>query len=236
MKRRIELTGVLLLMIGMLIFSRKLSHLVSGTAVKGAEQVTVVLDAGHGGEDPGKIGINNALEKDINLAIAKKVEKLLKEENISCKMTRTEDVMLSGEGASGRKAADMKERVRIINEIKPEIAVSIHQNSYSEESIKGAQVFYYAHSKNGEAAAKIMQQSLKCLDVDNHREAKANDTYYLLKKTEPTTIIVECGFLSNSKEAQKLQEEEYQNEVAKAITEGIKACIDLETTGTKVTQ
>lgn len=236
MKRRIQLTGVLLLLIGVLICSRRLSHRVSGIAVTGTNSVMVVLDAGHGGDDPGKIGIDNSLEKDINLEIARKVETLLKRENISCKMTRTDDVSLAPDVSSGQKAADMKERVRIINEMKPKIAVSIHQNSYTEEAIKGAQVFYYAHSKAGETAAKIMQQALLALDESNHREAKANDTYYLLKKTEPTTLIVECGFLSNREEAQKLQDEEYQNKAAQAIAEGIITCIDLETKGTKIRQ
>lgn len=227
MKRKLELTFVLLVLVGVLIFSRRLGKMVSEEASGEIERVDVIIDAGHGGDDPGKIGINQALEKDINLQIAKKVEKLLKERNISCKMTRTEDVLIAPEGSKQKKIEDMKERVRIINETKPVVAVSIHQNSYTEEAIKGAQVFYYEHSDEGEKMAKMMQEALKALDEENHREAKGNETYYLLKKTKVPTMIVECGFLSNRAEAEKLTEEAYQNEAAKAITEGICQCISL---------
>ena len=227
MKRKLELTFVLLLMIGALIFSRRLSKMIAQEASGKIDSVDVIIDAGHGGTDPGKVGINQALEKDINFEIAKKLEKLLKEKNISCKMVRTEDRLLAQEGSKQKKIEDMKERDRIINEIRPSLAVSIHQNSYTEESIKGAQVFYYKHSKKGEELAKQMQEALKALDETNHREAKANETYYLLKKTEVPTIIVECGFLSNREEAEKLSGEEYQNEAAKAIAEGIEQCISL---------
>ena len=154
MKRKLELTFVLLLMIGALIFSRRLSRMIAQEASGKIDSVDVIIDAGHGGTDPGKVGINQALEKDINLEIAKKLEKLLKEKNISCKMVRTEDRLLAPEGSKQKKIEDMKERVRMINEIRPTLAVSIHQNSYTEESIKGAQVFYYKHSKKGEELAK----------------------------------------------------------------------------------
>ena len=127
---------------------------------------------------------------------------------------------------SNKKIADMKKRVALINETKPDIAVSIHQNSYHEESIKGAQVFYYTHSKEGERAATVMQEALKALDTNNKRQAKENSTYYMLKRTEVPTIIVECGFLSNAQEAEKLKNEEYQDKVAEAICAGIIKWLD----------
>lgn len=227
MRRKIQLTGALLLMIGALVLSRKLSDMVSGTAIMLDHTVDVVIDAGHGGSDPGKVGINEVKEKDLNLAIAAKVEALLEKRNISCKMTRTGDEGVSGDGEQS-KIADMKARVQMINDLKPKLAVSIHQNSYPQEEVKGAQVFYFKHSKGGEAAALLMQTALKTLDESNHREAKANDTYYLLKKTEPPTIIVECGFLTNPEEAEKLAGEEYQNQVAEAIVSGIEVCLGKE--------
>lgn len=224
MKRKIQLTCALLLMIGALVLSRKLSDMVSGTAVGTKDAVDVIIDAGHGGSDPGKVGVNKVQEKDLNLEIAKKVETLLKKKNISCKMTRTGDAGVSGNGGQS-KIEDMKARVSLINEAKPKLAVSIHQNSYPQADVKGAQVFYFKHSKAGEEKALIMQKALKILDETNHREAKANDTYYLLKKTEPPTIIVECGFLSNPEEAEKLADEEYQNQVAEAVVSGIESCL-----------
>lgn len=97
------------------------------------------------------------------------------------------------------------------------MVVSIHQNSYHEEGIHGAQVFYYSHSSDGEKAAVIMQKALLAVDSDNTRQAKANDTYYILKRTEVPTVIVECGFLSNNEEAEKLVTKEYQQLLAEAI-------------------
>ena len=96
----------------------------------------------------------------------------------------------------------MKARVAVINETAPVLAVSIHQNSYHQEGVKGAQVFYYTHSEEGKKAAELMQEALLVLNTENNRKAKANDTYYLLKRTEAPTIIVECGFLSNWEEAE----------------------------------
>lgn len=181
-----------------------------------ASETLVVLDAGHGGFDPGKIGINGALEKDINLIISQKVKKYLEDQGIRVIMTRE-----NGGELADSKVEDLKARVTSINENSPAIAVSIHQNSYSEESIHGAQVFYYTHSKAGEQAAKMLQEAMLEVDPENHRQAKANDTYYLLKKTKETTVIVECGFLSNQKEADLLVTDEYQEKMAAAIAKGI---------------
>ena len=107
-------------------------------------------------------------------------------------------------------------------EAQADIFVSIHQNSYSEEYVKGAQVFYYATSLQGKSMAEMMQKTMtEVLDKDNRREAKANDSYYLLKKTQTPIIIAECGFLSNSEEAGLLTKESYQDRVAWAIHLGV---------------
>ena len=180
------------------------------------DKIRIVVDSGHGGSDPGKVGINGALEKDVNLKIAKKIEKLLEKNHVQVIMTREDE-----NGLADSKVEDMKKRVSIINEKKPVLAVSIHQNSYGQESIHGAQVFYYSHSKEGEAAAQVMQEALLSIDPGNKRQAKANDTYYMLKKTEVPLIIVECGFLSNQEEAEKLVTEEYQMKIAEAVCEGV---------------
>ena len=101
-------------------------------------------------------------------------------------------------------------------------SVSIHQNSYPQESVKGAQVFYYGQSKEGKELAETLQKTLVAqLDPQNHRQAKANESYYLLKKTPSPTVIVECGFLSNWKEAKALNTEEYQERMAWTIHMGI---------------
>lgn len=229
LRRKIELLMALLLLLGAIAASKRLSEYVSEYASGKAEEKkedTVVIDAGHGSGDPGKIGVNNVLEKDLNLQISKKIQSCLEKEGIKVVMTRTDDTGLYDNSAGNRKAADMKKRVELINETKPVIAVSIHQNSYHDGSIKGAQVFYYTHSKEGEAAAKLMQEELRTFDDSNKRQAKENSTYYMLKRTEVPTIIVECGFLSNPEEAEKLKTEEYQKQVVQAISSGIIKWLD----------
>jgi len=182
----------------------------------------VVIDAGHGGNDPGKIGINGAEEKEINLQIAEKVKKYLEANDVRVVMTRTGDEGLYDPEAPNKKVQDMKRRIEIIDETAPKVTVSIHQNSYPEEYVHGAQVFFYTGSSEGEELARAIQRQLvQKVDPENKRQVKENDSYYLLKKTGATIVIVECGFLSNSEEAQKLCSDEYQEEIAWAIHMGI---------------
>ena len=189
----------------------------------GEEKTCIVIDAGHGGTDPGKIGINGKKEKDINLQIAKELKKKLEKEGIEVVMTRESDEGLYNSSSRNKKVDDMKKRCKIIDEAKPVFTISIHQNSYPEEYVKGAQVFYYGQSQEGKELAEILQESMvQQLDKENHRTAKANESYYLLKKTESPTGIVECGFLSNSEEAKLLADKDYQKKVAEAIHTGIK--------------
>lgn len=183
-------------------------------------QYIVVVDAGHGGRDSGKTSDTGTEEKDINLSIALMVQENLENAGITVVMTRTEDVGLYNDGDSNKKVADMKARLSVIEESNCNFAVSIHQNSYSDPSIKGAQVFYYATSTEGkELAEKLQQDLVDNIDPDNHRKAKANDTYYLLKKTSVPMIIVECGFLTCPEEEKLLLTEEYQKKLAEQIAE-----------------
>ena len=187
-----------------------------------AGEICVVIDAGHGGSDPGKVGINGALEKEINLLIAKKLQKILEAQNIKTVMTRTEDAGLYEENISNKKVQDMKHRVEIIEQSGCVLVVSIHQNSYQQEEIQGSQVFYYTGSQEGRKLAELIQASLiKRVDRDGTRVAKGNDDYYLLRKTSVPIVIVECGFLSNYTEAQQLISDAYQEKTAWAIHMGI---------------
>lgn len=189
-------------------------------AAEGSKEV-VVIDPGHGGFDPGKVGTRETLEKDINLAIAKKVEKILSDSGYTTYMTRTEDVALCNGDEPSKKLTDMKRRVALIEEKKPAIAVSIHQNSYSAGT-KGAQVFYYTRSEEGKKLANILQASIRdAVGDDNHRVEKANDSYYMLRKVSCPLVIVECGFLSNPEEEALLCDEKYQERMAQGICEGI---------------
>lgn len=188
----------------------------------------VVIDAGHGGIDPGKVGINQALEKDVNLEIALKLRKYLEAQDIEVVMTRTEDKGLYQETDANKKVQDMKARLSIMEEAGPKLVVSIHQNSYPEESVNGVQVFYYRDSAAAKEAALLMQEQLiTSLRPDKEREAKENTTYYILKKTTVPTIIVECGFLSNAKEAALLVTPDYQERVAWAVHLGVLRYLNL---------
>jgi len=182
----------------------------------------VVLDPGHGGFDPGKVGVGEVLEKDINLAIALELRELLEQNDVAVIMTREEDVGLDRLNEGSKKNSDMRNRVNLVNQSKADLAVSIHQNSFTEPSSRGAQVFYHVESSSGKRLAEILQEQLKqTLQDGNHRVAKSNDSYYMLKKTECPFAIVECGFLSNPEESELLQKEEYQKKLAWAIHLGV---------------
>ncbi len=223
MKKKIELGMAIILLISAAILSRKEAQIMAVNSEAGTvNENCIVVDAGHGGDDPGKIGINGVLEKDINLTIAYKLRDLLESQGYEVIMTRTTGEGLYQPGTKNMKVEDMQKRCEIITKAMPLFTVSIHQNSYPEEYVKGAQVFYYGQSKEGEELAKKIQSSLVAhLDPENHRVEKANESYYLLKKTPTPTVIVECGFLSNSEEADLLNTNEYQDKVAWAIMMGI---------------
>ena len=158
-----------------------------------SEKKTVVIDSGHGGKDPGKVGINGAQEKELNLQIAEKLKKYLEEHQITVVMTRTKD-----EGLADSQVEDLKARVELIDKESPALAVCIHQK-----------------------AAEVMQTELKNFDQEHAREIKGNTTYYMLKNTKSPIVIVECGFLSSPVEAGMLIDEAYQQKLAQAIGNGI---------------
>lgn len=189
----------------------------------------IVIDAGHGGKDPGKVGVNGSLEKDINLAIALILRDLMEQEGFIVHMVRETDCGLYEETDSNKKREDMRNRVKLIEEVKPDLAVSIHQNSFTQEGSCGAQVFYYEASVEGKKFAGIMQKNIKEYIADgNHRVEKANTAYYMLKKSSCPLIIIECGFLSNYRESNLLTTHEYQTKMAEAIRNGILSYLSLE--------
>ena len=178
---------------------------------------TIVLDAGHGGWDPGKTGTTGADEKELNLAVVGKLAEYLEQGGAEVILTRGNDDALG----SGKKA-DMAERKRIANVSDADILVSIHQNAFPSAKAKGAQVFYHKNSENGKVLAECIQESLKNrVDGSNQRMAKENKDYYILRTTEIPAVIVECGFLSNAEEEKLLNNAEYQEKLAWAIYCGV---------------
>lgn len=218
-KRILEIIMALILLVSAFILSRESADLVE--VISGSvkpERLTVVIDPGHGGFDPGKVSVTGALEKDINLEIALILKKFLEAEDITVILTRSDDSGLYSKSSSNKKVQDLKARCSMIEKEKPDLAISIHQNSYHEEYVKGAQVFYYSRSEMGKKAAELMQEELiRILDPENNRQVKPNDNYYMLKNTNVPTIIVESGFLSNWKEAELLENPYYQEKIAWAI-------------------
>ncbi len=221
--RKGEMLMAAMLLLFVFLVSRHGGMMVSGrNVVAGGKQPVVVLDSGHGGIDPGKIGVDKSQEKDINLQIAQKVKAYLENSDVEVIMTREDDLGLYEDGASNKKREDMQNRCKLINETKPDVVVSIHQNSYHEEPISGGQVFYYKDSEQGKRLAEILQKRFDfVLGEKNTRLAKPNSSYYLLLHVKSPIVIVECGFLSNWAEAAALNSEEYQDRLAWTIHMGI---------------
>lgn len=197
-----------------------------GAVLAGKEQFqepkVIVIDSGHGGIDPGVVGIDGLEEKGINLKIARYLGEYLEEEGFQAVFTREDDRGLYEEDSPNKKNQDLKKRCEIIKETDPFLTVSIHQNSYQDQSVCGPQVFYYTGSEKGGELAEYIQEALnEELEIQRPRKAKANDSYYLLKKSEGIVNIVETGFLTNPREAELLQTEEYQKKCARAISSGI---------------
>lgn len=191
-------------------------------------QKIIMLDPGHGGEDPGKVSeYGSNKEKDLNLDIALKTKDLLEKEGYKVIMTRTEDVLVYQPGTTNvvqKRKQDLLRRKKMMDEDGADIVVSIHMNGFGETKYYGAQTFFPPSSQESQKLALSLQKSLKeNLDNENNRQPQAKkEPIIILKNFKTTTTIVECGFLSNAEEDKKLESDEYRSRVAFAIKEGIK--------------
>ncbi|MBQ4648809.1 MAG: N-acetylmuramoyl-L-alanine amidase [Clostridia bacterium] len=185
-------------------------------------ETTIIIDAGHGGKDPGAIA-NNLIEKDINLSVAQKLESFLSLSGYNVIMTRNEDALLSsGQSDVNFKRDDLKQRLNIIEQTENCIFVSIHMNKFSESAAKGLQTFYSSNNIESQKLATVIQEYAKILDPENKREIKPdNGNIYILEHSQKPSVLIECGFLSNSDDAAKLKTEKYQQELAYVIFGGI---------------
>ena len=185
----------------------------------------IAIDPGHGGVDPGAVSKNGVKEDEINLKIALKLKRLIEQSGGIVFMTRTTDMGLyTSESKTLRqmKTEDLRKRKELIENSKSEILISIHLNSFIRPSYYGAQTFYKKESEEGEKLALMMQEELRnILDKDNKRQPQKRDDVYILKEVSMPAVLVECGFLSNSKEEQLLVDETYQEKIAWAIYVGI---------------
>lgn len=188
---------------------------------------TILIDPGHGGIDGGAVSKNGIMEKDINLKISLKLRDKLTKEGYNVIMTREEDKGLyENEGRiRKKKIEDLNNRCRIKSESKCDMFVSIHLNAFPESQYYGAQV-WYSRNRDSQKLAKIIQGNLRNdLDSRNNRQEKsALDSYKVLRNNDDMpSVLIECGFLSNISEEQKLRDDEYQNKIADSITKSIKA-------------
>lgn len=185
----------------------------------------IIIDAGHGGEDGGAVNDDGIVEKDINLSISNKTADLLEFLGFNVTMTRTDDSALSSDEITvhARKVADLNKRLEIFNSSANNLIISIHQNKFEQKQYYGTQIFYSSNNENSIVIAENIKCAVKgLLQPDNTRECKSSgDDIYLLKNTSNSAVLVECGFISNYDECQKLIDEEYQKNMSFAIANGL---------------
>jgi len=188
--------------------------------------VTVILDAGHGGKDGGASSDSGVIERDLVLLITREVESHLRLAGIEVILTRDEDNDLASPGAKRRKREDLNNRLEIINGVENAIAISIHANSTTNRRWSGAQTFYDPKSLENKQLAAAIMNSMRGNIEGLTREQKAISNIYILRHSNVPTTLVEVGFLSNSTEADLLADEDYQALIAYTIFEGILAYLE----------
>lgn len=226
-KRKNAVLILLILFLSIAIFSIDGRTSPIAETIKESKGAVVVVDAGHGGEDPGKVSNYSSLaEKDLNLRIAQLLKDLLEQDGYTVHMTRTEDKLNYSVGTKEiyqKRKQDLTARKKLIDESGADAAVSIHMNSFSETKYYGAQAFYPPSSTDSERLAKNIQNSMIAVcDNTNKRTALLKkERIMIFRNLKVPTALVECGFLSNSAEEAKLKTLEYQELLAKGIKKGI---------------
>ncbi len=187
---------------------------------------TVIIDAGHGGVDGGTSADDGTLEKDLNLQIALKLNEMLNSFGVETVLTRDTDISIHDDTAKTirqKKVSDLKNRLNIINNTDESVFVSIHQNHFGESRYHGTQIFYSKNNPDSQKLADFIRMPvISYLQPENTREIKQSGTeIYLLKNAQSPSVMIECGFLSNADETNRLKDENYQNKLAFVISLGI---------------
>ncbi len=208
-----------IIMILMLALSFCFSGIIAYSASK-FNGITIVLDAGHGGRDGGSIGANGTIEKEINLKYTLLLKDKLTKAGYRVVLTRKTDDGLYSEFAKNKKLSDMKARFEIIKKANPNLMISIHMNSFKDKSAKGASTYYRKDDKSGQAVADLIQSSLKTYCGATNSKSKVGD-YYILNCSYYTSVLIECGFISNPEEESLLNSENYQQKFVDAVYKGI---------------
>lgn len=181
---------------------------------------TVVIDPGHGARDGGCVGKNGAVEKELNLDYAKTLKKLLEGRGVKVVMTRESDKALYDEDASSKKTSEMKAREKTIMDHSPDLVVSIHMNSFALKSLRGVKVFYKQSSEPSCAVANYIHRSVNSYLGKNFSSPAVGD-YYILNCSPYTSVLIECGYLSNVEEEELLKSKEYREKLMHSVFCGI---------------
>ncbi len=224
-----------LALVGMMLVPAFHSESVSATA---DEFPIIIVDAGHGGEDGGTQAADGTLEKDINLELSLKINSILHDKGIRTVMIREEDCMIYDDSATSqreKKVSDIHNRLKVVEDNGNCILLSIHQNYFTDSKYSGTQVFYSKNNSDSKLLAEEIQKNVVFrLQPDNTRQIKESGTnIYLLYHAMVPSVMVECGFMSNKAEAEKLKSEEYQTKMAQAIVEGLLNYIERNPEGDK---
>ncbi|HOP73195.1 MAG TPA: N-acetylmuramoyl-L-alanine amidase [Thermoclostridium caenicola] len=226
-KRRNAVLVLLILFLSIAIFSLDGSGDPLALAANNQYKAMVILDPGHGGEDPGAVSNYSGIaEKDINLRIALMLKEYLEADNYRVIMTREEDVLNYKPGTKNiteKRRQDLTARRKLIDSSGADIVVSIHLNKFEEPQYYGAQTFYPPGSAESERLAVCVQNALReNVDPSNNRKALVKkERIVILRDLVVPTVLVECGFLSNSQEEALLRTVDYQEKIARAIKKGI---------------
>ena len=189
---------------------------------------TIIIDAGHGGDDGGATSCTGVLESSINLEIALRLEDLMHLLGYNTVMIRRTDtsVYTEGDTIATKKISDLKERVRVVNETQNCILLSIHQNIFADSRYAGAQVFYNDVEAAQTLAERLQNNFIATLNVGSHRNCKKSEGVYLMQHITQPGLLVECGFLSNPDEEAKLRTREYQQKISCVIAATLAECLN----------
>ena len=237
MKNALSVMITFILFVSMTVMICFVGKLADSSVSASAEKLPVIIiDPGHGGEDGGTQSADGTLEKHINLDISLKINELLLSEGFTTVLTREGDYMIYDDGSTTqrqKKNSDIHNRMKTVEENGDCILLSVHQNYFTESKYSGTQVFYSKNNPDSRLLAEKIQKSVvSALQPDNTRQTKESGSdIYLLYHSQVPSVMVECGFMSNYAEAEKLKDEDYQQKMAEAIVEGLKNYIESDIEG-----
>ena len=211
--------ALIIILIVFILISTYLSIVVNSSVEK-FNGIKIVLDAGHGGRDGGSVGVDGTIEKHINLEYVNALKDVLIENGYMVELTRKNDDGLYSEFAQNKKLSDMNNRFKIIKNANPNLVISIHMNSYTSSSARGAIAYYRKGDSSGERCADLIQKALHNDCSSKINKSKVGD-FYMLNCSYYTAVLIECGFLSNPEEERLLNDENYKKKLVNAIFKGI---------------